>query len=115
MSDWKWRSASDRSGSPSTSLTGNGGFFQAAIRRRPVLSYIGTVAAKQGRIAGENMAARRTTFLGAIGTTVLKVFDLNVARTGLTTREAAAEKMPVISARIESDDRASYYPPKRKV
>jgi len=100
---------------PGIYAAGNCVETHCAIRRRPVLSYIGTVAAKQGRIAGENMAARRTTFLGAIGTTVLKVFDLNVARTGLTTREAAAEKMPVISARIESDDRASYYPPKRKV
>src|SRR5262249_14795279 len=55
-----------------------------SIRRRAILSSIGTVAAKQGRIAGENLAARRTKFLGAIGTTVLKVFDLAVGRTGLS-------------------------------
>ncbi|HLH32733.1 MAG TPA: FAD-dependent oxidoreductase [Terriglobia bacterium] len=86
-----------------------------AIRKRPVLNYIGTVAAKQGRVAGENMAARRVKFLGAIGTTVLKVFDLAVARTGLSSADAAAESMPVVSARIEAMDRAAYYPTARKV
>jgi NADPH-dependent 2,4-dienoyl-CoA reductase/sulfur reductase-like enzyme len=86
-----------------------------AIRRRPVLNYIGTVAAKQGRVAGENMATRRTKFLGAIGTTVLKVFDLAVARTGLCMAEAATESMPVVAARIEAMDRATYYPSARKI
>ena len=85
------------------------------IRRRPVLNYIGTVAAKQGRIAGENMAARRTKFLGALGTTVLKVFDLAVARTGLSSDDAAAESIPTVSARIEAPDRAAYYPGARKI
>jgi CoA-dependent NAD(P)H sulfur oxidoreductase len=85
------------------------------IRRRPILSYLGTVAAKQGRIAGENLAARRTKFLGAIGTTVLKLFDLAVARTGLSMEEAAAENIRVATARIEAPDRAAYYPTARKL
>jgi NADPH-dependent 2,4-dienoyl-CoA reductase/sulfur reductase-like enzyme len=85
------------------------------IRRRPVLSYIGTAAAKQGRVAGENMAARRTKFQGAIGTTILKVFDLSVGRTGLCSKDAAGESMPVVSARIETMDRAGYYPGARKI
>jgi NADPH-dependent 2,4-dienoyl-CoA reductase/sulfur reductase-like enzyme len=85
------------------------------IRRRPVQSNIGTVAAKQGRIAGENLAARRTKFHGAIGTTILKVFDLAVAQTGLSLKDAAAESMPVVSARIEAVDRAGYYPTARKI
>jgi NADPH-dependent 2,4-dienoyl-CoA reductase/sulfur reductase-like enzyme len=61
------------------------------------------------------MAARRTKFLGAIGTTVLKVFELNVARTGLSTRDASLEGMDVVSTRIETEDRASYYPGARKL
>lgn len=85
------------------------------IRKRPVLNYIGTVAAKQGRVAGENLAAARLRFHGAIGTTVLKVFDLAAARTGLCTDEAAAESIPIISARIEAPDRAVYYPGARKI
>ena len=73
------------------------------------------MAAKQGRIAGENLAGRRSKFNGSIGTTILKVFELAVGRTGLTSAEAGAERIPFISARIEADDRASYYPGARKV
>lgn len=100
---------------PGIFAAGNCAETYCAIRRRPVLNYIGTVAAKQGRVAGENLAARRSKFLGAIGTTVLKVFDLAVARTGLNSHEAAAESMPVVSARIEALDRAAYYPTARKI
>jgi NADPH-dependent 2,4-dienoyl-CoA reductase/sulfur reductase-like enzyme len=61
------------------------------------------------------MPARRTKFPGAIGTTVLKVFDLAVARTGLSSQDAAAESLPVVSARVEAWDRAAYYPTARKI
>jgi NADPH-dependent 2,4-dienoyl-CoA reductase/sulfur reductase-like enzyme len=100
---------------PGIFAAGNCAETFCAIRRKPVMSAIGTVAAKQGRIAGENLAARRSKFLGAIGTTVLKVFDLGVGRTGLTSKETTGERMPVVSARIEADDRASYYPGARKI
>jgi NADPH-dependent 2,4-dienoyl-CoA reductase/sulfur reductase-like enzyme len=100
---------------PSVYSAGNCAETYCMIRRRPVFSAIGTVAAKQGRVAGENMAARRITFPGAIGTTILKVFDLAVGRTGLNTAEAAAESMATVSARIEALDRASYYPEARKI
>jgi CoA-dependent NAD(P)H sulfur oxidoreductase len=100
---------------PSVYAAGNCAETWCPIRSRPVLDYIGTVAAKQGRVAGENMAARRTTFKGAIGTTVLKVFDLAVARTGLNADEAAAESIPAVSARIEALDRAAYNPAARKI
>jgi NADPH-dependent 2,4-dienoyl-CoA reductase/sulfur reductase-like enzyme len=100
---------------PSIFAAGNCAETFCAIRRRPALSYIGTVAAKQGRVAGENLAARRTKFLGAAGATVLKVFDLAVARTGLSSAEAAAEGIPMVSARIEAPDRAAYHPASRKI
>ena len=100
---------------PSIFAAGNCAEAFCAIRQRPVLHYVGTVAAKQGRVAGDNMAARRTKFAGAIGTTVLKVFDLAVARTGLCSEDAAGESITVVSARIEALDRAAYYPEARKL
>jgi len=100
---------------PGIFAAGNCAEAFCAIRQRPVLHYVGTVAAKQGRVAGNNMAARRTKFAGAIGTTVLKVFDLAVARTGLCSEDAAAESITVVSARIEALDRAAYYPEARKL
>jgi NADPH-dependent 2,4-dienoyl-CoA reductase/sulfur reductase-like enzyme len=85
------------------------------LRRRPILHHIGTVAAKQGRVAGENLAGRRSKFAGTVGTTILKVFDLAVGRTGLSLDEASAERIPTVSARIEAFDHASYYPDARKI
>jgi NADPH-dependent 2,4-dienoyl-CoA reductase/sulfur reductase-like enzyme len=100
---------------PGIYAAGNCAEMYCPIRRKPILSYIGTVAAKQGRIAGENLAGRRAEFFGGIGTTVLKVFDLAVARTGLSAREAATEGIPAVSARIEALDRTGYYPGAKKV
>jgi NADPH-dependent 2,4-dienoyl-CoA reductase/sulfur reductase-like enzyme len=100
---------------PGVFAAGNCAETLCGLRRRPVLSAIGTVAAKQGRVAGENLAGRRSKFRGSIGTTVLKIFELGVARTGLSSKEAAGERISFVSARIEADDRASYYPGARKV
>jgi NADPH-dependent 2,4-dienoyl-CoA reductase/sulfur reductase-like enzyme len=100
---------------PGIFAAGNCAEAFCTIRQRPVVSYIGTVAAKQGRVAGENLASRRTSFFGALGTTVLKLFDLAVGRTGLCSGDAAAESIPTVSARIEAPDRAAYYPNARKI
>ena len=94
---------------------GNCAEAYCSIRRRPVLHYVGTVAAKQGRIAGENMTGRRAKFAGSVGTTILKVFELAVGRTGLSSAEARAERIPTVSARIEAMDRAAYHPDARKI
>ena len=100
---------------PSVFAAGNCAEAFCPIRRRPVLHYVGTVAAKQGRIAGENMTGRRARFAGSVGTTILKVFELAVGRTGLSSAEAATERIPTVSARIEAMDRAAYYPEARKI
>jgi NADPH-dependent 2,4-dienoyl-CoA reductase/sulfur reductase-like enzyme len=71
---------------------------------------LGSTANKQGRTAGANVAGMDCTFEGVVGTAVAKVFGLQVARTGLTEREAAAQGFAVHSQRITTQDRAHYYP-----
>jgi NADPH-dependent 2,4-dienoyl-CoA reductase/sulfur reductase-like enzyme len=71
---------------------------------------LGSTANKQGRVAGANVAGMAGTFEGVVGTAVAKVFDLQVARTGLTEREAAAKGFAVHSQRISALDRAHYFP-----
>src|SRR6266850_37492 len=44
---------------PAIFAAGNCAETYCAIRRRPILHFIGTVAAKQGRVAGENPTARK--------------------------------------------------------
>ncbi len=101
--------------SPGVFAAGNCVETYCRLRKRPILHHLGTVAAKQGRVAGENLAGRRATFAGTVGTTILKVFELGVAKTGLSEDEARAERLRVVSARIEALDRASYFPGAGKV
>jgi CoA-dependent NAD(P)H sulfur oxidoreductase len=69
---------------------------------------LGTTANKQGRVAGENAAGGRERFPGIVGTAVVKVFGLEVARTGLSSDEARAAGFRVAEATIKAPSRARY-------
>ncbi len=49
---------------------------------------LGSTANKQGRVAANNICGVRDSFPGVIGSSVCKVFDFNVARTGLGEKAA---------------------------
>ena len=68
-------------------------------------------ANKQGRIAADNMhGATRRAYSGTMGTSIAKVFDLDVGMTGLTEKFCRAENIPHQSAIIHPNDHAGYYP-----
>ena len=71
---------------------------------------LGTTANKQGRIAGENAAGMNNSFEGIVGTAVTKIFDLEVARTGLSPLEAQREGLDHIVSTIKGRSRSSAYP-----
>jgi CoA-dependent NAD(P)H sulfur oxidoreductase len=71
---------------------------------------LGTTANKQGRIAGENAAGMKNVFDGITGTAVTKVFDLEVARTGLSPLEAERENYSFFTSTIKGKSRSSAYP-----
>ena len=50
------------------------------------------------------------TFAGVVGTAVVKVFDLEVARTGLTLAEAREAGLPASATDVVHKCRAKYYP-----
>jgi NADPH-dependent 2,4-dienoyl-CoA reductase/sulfur reductase-like enzyme len=50
---------------------------------------LGTHANKHGRVIGHNVAGSYATFPGVVGTAVSKVYNLEIARTGLRERDAA--------------------------
>ncbi len=80
------------------------------ILKKDVYIPMGTTANKQGKIAGANIAGANETFKGVAGTAVVKIFDLEVAKTGLTEKEAKENKFNVVSSVITSKTRAHYYP-----
>ena len=100
---------------PSIFAAGNCAETYCQLRERPVLHHLGTVAAKQGRVAGENLVRKRSKYGGSIGTTILKVFELGVGMTGLNSVESTKAGFAFAAARVETYDRASYYPGTRKI
>jgi len=76
---------------------------------------LGTTAHKQGRAAGENAAGGQAGFQGSLGTQVVKIFDLVVARTGLRNQEAVREGFDPLTIDSESWDHKLYYPGATKV
>ena len=80
------------------------------ISRRPYFLPLGTVANKQGRVAGINIAGGQAIFPGVVGTAMVKVFDWEVARTGLQERELQGLGLFHVSAKIEGQTRPRYYP-----
>ncbi len=71
---------------------------------------LGSTANKQGRVVGINVCGGNATFPGVMGTTIFKVFDFNVAKTGLSMREAEKEGFQPIQAIVKGYGRAHYYP-----
>lgn len=77
---------------------------------RPAYVPLGPAANKTGRVAGTVAAGGDATFAGVVGTAVVKVFDLEVARTGLTLAEAREAGLPASATDVVHKSRAKYYP-----
>jgi len=71
---------------------------------------LGTTAHKQGRVAGENAVGGHAEFAGSLGTQVVKIFDLVMARTGLLENEASEAGFDPVSIDHEAWDHKTYYP-----
>jgi NADPH-dependent 2,4-dienoyl-CoA reductase/sulfur reductase-like enzyme len=76
----------------------------------PTYLPLGTTAHKQGRVAGANAVGHDATFAGSLGTQVVKVFDLAIARTGLLEHEARAAGFTAATTETTVWDHKAYYP-----
>ncbi len=80
------------------------------VKEKPVSIALGTVANKHGLIAGTNMSGADEEFPGVIGTAITKFKAMEIARTGLSEKEAAELNIPVKTTVITSKTKAGYYP-----
>ena len=71
---------------------------------------LGSTANKQGRVAAVNICGGDDTFPGVLGSTVCKVFDHCVARTGLTEAGARQGGYDVTVALAPAPDKAHFMP-----
>ena len=67
-------------------------------------------ANKQGRIAADGIAGREASYHGAMGSSVIKLFDMTAASTGLNERAAKKAGIAYEKAVLFSASHASYYP-----
>jgi NADPH-dependent 2,4-dienoyl-CoA reductase/sulfur reductase-like enzyme/rhodanese-related sulfurtransferase len=82
------------------------------VSGKPAYYPLGSMANRQGRIIGSNLAGGNAEFPGAVGSFVVKVFDLSVAAAGLSIEVARREGFDAISALVVQFDRAHFYPEK---
>jgi NADPH-dependent 2,4-dienoyl-CoA reductase/sulfur reductase-like enzyme len=76
---------------------------------------LGDIANKQGRVAGENTAGGNAVFLGVVGSAAFKIFELEVAFTGLGTQVARQYGFNVDSQVIEAESKVGYMPGSKRM
>jgi Pyridine nucleotide-disulphide oxidoreductase, dimerisation domain./Pyridine nucleotide-disulphide oxidoreductase./Rhodanese-like domain. len=76
---------------------------------------MGSTANKTGRIAGINLADGKWSFKGVLGTTIVKLFDMTAAKTGLNETGAKKNGYDVLTVLVPSEDRAHYIPGYRMI
>ncbi len=71
---------------------------------------LGSLANREGRVAADNIAGRAAEFKGAVGSFIVKAFDLAVGSVGLTLTAARAEGFDADISWSSPMDRAHFFP-----
>lgn len=80
------------------------------ITGKPAFIPLAGPANKQGRIAADNIAGFDSQYTGTQGSSVLKLFGMTIAATGLNEKNAKAAGINYDKTYIYSGSHASYYP-----
>ncbi|MEG2788195.1 MAG: FAD-dependent oxidoreductase [Romboutsia sp.] len=80
------------------------------LSKKSAWSPMGSSANKEGRCLAKTLGGEKTPFEGVLGTGIVKLLNLNAARTGLTEKDAINAGYEVESVIVPVDDKAHYYP-----
>ena len=80
------------------------------VSGKPIALPLGSLANREGRVIGSNLGGGDERFGPVVGSAAVKIFDMNVSSTGLTTKAAAEAGFDVGMAWGSFTDRADYYP-----
>ena len=80
------------------------------ITHKPMCAQLGTIAVRQGKVAGANAAGDYALFTGILASAVTRLFEVEAGVTGLTENAAARNRIEVITGAISSKTKADYYP-----
>jgi NADPH-dependent 2,4-dienoyl-CoA reductase/sulfur reductase-like enzyme len=99
-----------QTGTPNVWAAGDCAATVHRVTGLPVHIALGTIANKQGLVAGINISGGNAWFPGVVGTAVSKICDVEVARTGLQEKELHELGTDYATATVETRTRAGYYP-----
>ena len=80
------------------------------ITHKPTCAQLGTIAVRQGKVAGANAAGNYALFTGILASAVTRLFEVEAGVTGLTENAAARNRIEVVTGTISSKTKADYYP-----
>jgi len=80
------------------------------VSNKDTLISLAGPANKQGRIAADNICGGDSHYKGSQGSSILRVFDLTAASTGLNESNAKAEGLSVDKVILSPMNHAGYYP-----
>lgn len=99
-----------KTGLPDVYAVGDAVEVKDFITGNPAFVPLAGPANKQGRIAADNIAGYGSAYTGTQGSSVLKLFDMTVATTGLSEKSAKAAGIAYDKTYTYSGSHASYYP-----
>ena len=71
---------------------------------------LGSLANKQGRVAGDNICGIPSVFRGGVGSFIMKGFDMSIGSAGLTLQDAREAGFDADISLTSPIDRAHFYP-----
>jgi len=71
---------------------------------------LGSLANKEGRVAGDNMAGIPSVFKGGVGSFIMKAFEMSIGSAGLTLQAARAAGYDADMSLTSPIDRAHFFP-----
>ncbi|MDR0797952.1 MAG: FAD-dependent oxidoreductase, partial [Nitrososphaerota archaeon] len=80
------------------------------ITRKPICPQLGTVAVRQGKVAGTNIGGARTQFTGVLNSTVTRLFNIEAGATGINETMATKNCIDIVIGVVNSKTKADYYP-----
>jgi NADH oxidase (H2O2-forming) len=78
------------------------------ISKQPMHSYLGPQAEREGVIAGVNAAGGDMVYGGSLNAVAAKIGDLEIGRTGFSSRDAEAHGMKVVVGKINTKTKPEY-------
>ena len=99
-----------RTSDPSIYAVGDAVQVSNYVTGEPANIALAGPANRQGRIAAMNIAGGDAEYRGSLGSSVIKVFDMTVATTGINEKQAKASGIPYDKVYTFSAPHATYYP-----